>query len=102
MPTIERSIEVDTDISDADHEWTEFMFRSLEGHYRTSTEADVEWSLAEDAEQAGMVAMEKLPGDRTRVTVRVTYEGHEAAEAAVGAHLERDLAEFKRFAETRG
>jgi uncharacterized membrane protein len=102
MPAIERSIDVDTDISAADHEWTEFMFRCLVGHYRTSSEADVEWSLAEDAEQNGLVAMAKLPGDRTRVSVRVTYEGDAAAEAAVGAHLERDLAEFKRFAETRG
>lgn len=102
MPAIERSIEADTDISKADHEWTEFMFRCLVGHYRTSTEADIEWSLAEDAEQGALVAMVKLPGDRTRVTVRVTYEGDAAAEAAVGAHLERDLAEFKRFAETRG
>lgn len=101
MPTIERSIDVDTDISDADREWTEFMFRTMVGHYRTSTEADVAWSLAEDAEQAGMVAMVKLPDDRTRVTVRVIYEGDAAAEAAVGAHLERDLSEFKRFAETR-
>lgn len=102
MPAIERSIDVDTDINEADHEWTEFMFRCLVGHYRTSTAADVEWSLAEDAEQAGIVAMAKLPGDRTRVTVRVAYEGDAAAEAAVGAHLERDLEEFKRFAETRG
>jgi uncharacterized membrane protein len=102
VPTIERSIDVDADISDADHDWTEFMFRTLVGHYRTSTEADIEWSLAEDVETGGLVTLAKLEGDRTRVTVTLAYEGDAAAEAAVGAHLERDLAEFKQFAETRG
>lgn len=102
MPTIERWIDVDADITQADQEWTEFMFRSLVGHYRTSTEADIEWSLAEDVEEGGLVTMARLEGDRTRVTVSLQYEGDAAAEQAVGAHLERDLAEFKRFAETRG
>jgi hypothetical protein len=102
MPTIERSIDVDADITAADREWTEFVFRSLVGHYRTSTDADIEWSLAEDVEEGGLVTMARLEGDRTRVTVSLRYEGADEAEQAVGAHLERDLAEFKRFAETRG
>ena len=101
MPTSERSIDVDAEITDADREWTEFMFRSLVGHYRTTAE-DVEWSLAEDVEQSGLVTMARLEGGRTRVTVAVEYVGDDAAEAAVGAHLERDLKEFKTFAETRG
>ncbi len=101
MPTIERSIDVDAEITDADKDWTEFMFRSLVGHYQTKAE-DVEWSLAEDVEQGGLVTMARLEGGRTRVTVAVEYTGDSAAESAVGAHLERDLKEFKAFAETRG
>jgi hypothetical protein len=101
MPTIERAIDVDAEITDADKEWTEFMFRSLVGHYRTKAE-DVEWSLAEDVAQDGLVTMVRLDGGRTRVTVAIEYIGDAAAETAVGAHLERDLMEFKAFAETRG
>ena len=101
MPTSERSVDVDAEITYADREWTEFLFRSLVGHYRTAAE-DVEWSPAEDVEQSGLVTMAKLEGGRTRVTVAVEHVGDAAAEAAVGAHLERDLKEFKTFAETRG
>ena len=101
MATIERSIDVDAEITEADREWTEFMFRSLVGHYQTST-ADIEWSLAEDVERSGLVTLADLGAGRTRVTVGIDYEGDAGAETAVGAHLERDLAEFKRFAETRG
>lgn len=100
MATIERWIDVDAQISEADREWTEFMFRSLVGHYRTST-ADLEWSLAEDVEKSGLVTLADLGAGRTRVTVSIDYEGDERAERAVGAHVDRDLAEFKRFAETR-
>ena len=101
MATIERWIEVDAEISAADHEWTEFMFRSLIGHYKTSIE-DVEWSLADDVEKSGLVTLTDLGAGRTRVTVSLDYTGGPGAEEAVGAHLDRDLAEFKRFAETRG
>ncbi len=100
MPTIERSIDVDAEMSEADREWTEFMFRSLIGHYRTS-EQDVEWSLAEDVEKRGRVSFAPQDGGHTRVTVSVEYEGDAAAEAAVVAHLDRDLEEFKAFAESR-
>jgi uncharacterized membrane protein len=101
MATIERWIDVDAEISEADREWTEFMFRSLVGHYKTSTE-DIEWSLADDVEKGGLVTLADLGAGRTRVTVSVDYKGDAGAEEAVGAHLERDLAEFKRFTETRG
>ena len=77
------------------------MFRSLEGHYKTST-ADVEWSLAEDVERSGLVTLADLGGRRTRVAVSIDYAGEPGAEEAVGAPLDRDLAEFKSFAETRG
>jgi hypothetical protein len=77
------------------------MFRSLVGHYRTST-ADVEWSLAEDVEKSGLVTLAALGGGRTRVTVSIDYAGERGAEEVVGAHLDRDLAEFRSFAETRG
>ena len=100
MKTIERFIDVDAEITDADREWTEFMFRSLVGHYRTST-AGVEWSLAEDVAEGGLVTLADLGAGRTRVTVSIDYSGEPGAEEAVGAHLEHDLAEFKRFAETR-
>jgi hypothetical protein len=101
MPTIARWIDVDTEISAVDREWTEFMFRSLVGHYRTST-ADIEWSLADDVEKGGLVMLKDLGAGRTRVTVSIDYTGDVAAEEAVGGHLDRDLAEFKGFAETRG
>ncbi len=101
MATIKRWIDVDAEITEADREWTEFMFRSLVGHYQTSL-ADVEWSLADDVEKTGMVTLADLGVGRTRVTVSIDYEGDTGAEEAVGAHLDRDLAEFKRFAETRG
>jgi hypothetical protein len=101
MATSERWIEVDAEINEADREWTEFMFRSLVGHYRTSTE-DVEWSLADDVEKGGLVTFADLGAGRTRVTVSLHYTGGPGAEEAVGAHLERDLAEFKTFTETRG
>ena len=101
MATIERWIDVDAEISEADREWTEFMFRSLVGHYKTAN-ADVEWSLAEDVEKSGLVTLADLGGGRTRVSVSIEYAGEPGAEKAVGAHLDRDLAEFKRFTETRG
>ena len=101
MATIERWIDVDAEISEADREWTEFMFRSLVGHYKTAN-ADVEWSLAEDVEKSGLVTLADLGGGRTRVTVSIEYVGELGADEAVGAHLDRDLAEFKRFTETRG
>ena len=101
MATIERWIDVDAEITEADREWTEFMFRSLVGHYKTST-ADVKWSLAEDVEKSGLVTLADLGAGRTRVTVSIDYAGEPGAEEAVSAHLDRDLAEFKRFAETRG
>ena len=101
MATIERWIDVDAEISEADREWTEFMFRSLVGHYKTAT-ADIEWSLADDVEKSGLVTLADLGAGRTRVTVSIDYEGDPGADEAVGAQLERDLAEFKGFAETRG
>ena len=101
MATIERWIEVDAEITEADREWTEFMFRSLVGHYQTST-ADIEWSLADDVEKGGLVTLADLGAGRTRVTVSIDYAGGPGADEAVGAHLDRDLAEFKRFTENRG
>jgi hypothetical protein len=98
MAEITRSIDVDADIKDVDKEWTQFMFRTLVGHYRGKP-ADVEWTPADDAEDEGVVRLEALPGDRTRVSVTVEFEGDEAT---VAAHLDRDLGMFKRFAETRG
>ncbi len=98
MAEITRSIDVDAAIGDVDQEWTQFMFRTLVGHYQ-GTVADVEWTAADDAEQEGVVRLEGLPDDRTRVSVTVKFEGDEAK---VAAHLERDLQLFKRFAETRG
>jgi uncharacterized membrane protein len=77
------------------------MFRSLVGHYKTST-ADIEWSLADDVEKSGLVTLADLGGGRTRITVSIDYKGDAGAEEAVGTHLDRDLAEFKTFAETRG
>ena len=97
MAEITRSIDVDAAIGDADREWTQFMFRSLVGHYEGAPE-DVEWTPADDAEEDGLVRLEALADDRTRVSVTVEFEGDEAK---VAAHLERDLEQFKAFAETR-
>ncbi len=98
MAEITRSIDVDAAIGDVDQEWTQFMFRTLVGHYQGRA-ADVEWTAADDAEQEGVVLLEGLPDDRTRVSVTVEFEGDEAQ---VIAHLDRDLRMFKAFAETRG
>jgi hypothetical protein len=98
MAEITRSIDVDAAIGDVDQEWTQFMFRTLIGHYQGDP-ADVEWTPADDAEQGGVVRLEALPEDRTRVSVTVEFQGDEAK---VSAHLERDLKLFKAFAETRG
>jgi uncharacterized membrane protein len=73
------------------------MFRTLVGHYQGHA-SDVEWTPADDAEQEGVVLLEELPDDRTRVSVTVEFEGDEAK---VVAHLDRDLGQFKAFAETR-
>ncbi len=98
MAEITRSIDVDAAIGDVDQEWTQFMFRTLVGHYQGAP-TDVEWTAADDAEQEGVVRFEALPDDRTRVSVTVEFDGDEAK---VAAHLERDLKMFKAFAETRG
>jgi hypothetical protein len=97
MAEITRSIDVDAAIGDVDREWTQFMFRTLVGHYQGHA-SDVEWTPADDAEKDGTVLLEGLPADRTRVSVTVRFEGDEAK---VAKHLERDLATFKAFAETR-
>jgi len=98
MAEITRSVDVDAAIGDVDQEWTQFMFRTLVGHYQGRA-ADVEWSAADDAEQEGVVLLEEIAGGGTRVSVTVEFEGDEAK---VAAHLERDLKMFKAFAETRG
>lgn len=97
MAEITRSIDVDAAIGAVDKEWTQFMFRTLVGHYQGAP-ADVEWTPADDAEESGVVKLEELPGDRTRVSVTVEFDGDESK---VAAHLDRDLGMFKAFAETR-
>ena len=98
MAEITRSIDVDAANGDVDQEWTQFTFRTLANRYQ-GTAADVEWTAADDADQDGMVRLEALPDDRTRVSVTVEFDGDEAK---VAAHLERDPKMFKAFAETRG
>ena len=98
MSELTRSIEIDAPIRSVDKEWTQFMFRTLVGHYDGSA-ADVEWTPADDAERDGAVMLQELPGDRTRVSVTVDFQGDEAK---VAAHIDRDLKMFKAFAETRG
>jgi len=97
MAKLTRTADVDVPIAKVDREWTQFMFRTLIGHYQASA-ADVKWSPADDAEQAGVVELEEIPTG-TRVSVTVDFQGDETN---VAAHLERDLKEFKAFAETRG
>jgi hypothetical protein len=100
MATTEHSIDVSAEIPAADHERTEFVFRSLVGHYRVGEDA-VKWSAADDAECGGLVSLKRLDSGHTRVTVSVDYRGDETVEKAAGAHLDRDLAELKAFAEAR-
>ena len=97
MAKLTRATDVRVPMAKVDQEWTQFMFRTLIGHYQTSA-ADVEWTPADDAEQAGVVEFEEIPSG-TRVSVTVDFQGDETT---VAAHLERDLKEFKTFAETRG
>lgn len=73
------------------------MFRTLVGDHQGGP-ADVEWTPADDAEEEGVVSLEELPGDRTRISVTVEFDGDDSK---VAAHLERDLRMFKAFAETR-
>ncbi len=98
MAELARSIDVDAAITDVDREWTQFVFRLLVGHYRTAL-PELEYQPANDAEEAGVVNLEALPGGRTRIGVTVRHQGDERK---VAAHLERDLELFKTFAETRG
>lgn len=97
MAEMTRSIEVDAAIGAVDEEWTKFMFRALVGHY-CGDPADVEWTPADDTEEGGVVELEPLPDDRTRVSVTVEFQGDERN---VAAHLDRDLRMFKAFAESR-
>jgi hypothetical protein len=91
------SIDVGDAIGTLDREWTQSMIRTLVGHYQGGP-ADVEWTPADDAEEEGVVSLEELPGDRTRISVTVGFDGDGSK---VAAHLERDLRMFKAFAETR-
>jgi hypothetical protein len=94
MAEIVRSIDADAAIGTVDKEWTQSVFRTLVGH-RQDGPADVEWTPADDAEEEGVVRLEELPGDRTRISVTVESDGDESK---VAAHLERDLGMFKAFA----
>jgi hypothetical protein len=98
MAEITRSTDVGAAVGDVDKDWTQFMFRKLVGHDEGVSEADLEWTPADDAERDGTVRLEALAADRTRVTVTVEFDGDEAT---VAAHLERDLELFRDFAETR-
>ena len=100
MNSIERSVIVAVPIGEADQEWTRFLLRTAIADHKV-TSPELEWSFCEELQHEARVKFSGLEGQRTRVSVAVEYEGSEAAGVAIGQHLSRDLAAFKRLAEAR-
>jgi uncharacterized membrane protein len=138
MASIEKTIDVDVPVRTAYNQWTQFeqFPRFMEGvkevrqlddkHLHWHAEVmgkDVEW-LAEITQQipderitwkstsgaknAGSIAFQPVAPERTRLTLRMEYEPHGAAETSgsglglVSMRVEGDLRRFKKFIEERG
>ena len=138
MAWIEKTIDVDVPVRTAYNQWTQFeeFPRFMEGvkevrqlddktlHWHAEVLGrDVEW-LAEITQQipderitwrstsgarnAGSISFRPLATDSTRLTLRLEYEPHGAAEASgsglglVSMRIEGDLKRFKNFIEERG
>ena len=78
MAEINRSIDVDAAIGDVDQEWTQFMFRTLVGHYQEHGRRTSSGRRPTTLRRTVVVLLEGLRDDRTRVSVTVEFEGDEA------------------------
>jgi uncharacterized membrane protein len=138
MAWIEKTIDVDVPVRTAYNQWTQFeeFPRFMEGvkevrqlddktmHWHAEVLGrDVEW-LAEITQQipderitwrstsgaknAGSISFRPLAADRARLTLRMEYEPHGAAETSgsglglVSMRIEGDLKRFKKYIEERG
>lgn len=138
MQTIEQSIEVDAPVRTVYNQWTQFEefpefmdgveeVRQLDnrrvhwvadigGHrhewdaeiYEQVPDQEIAWRSVSGAPNEGRVRFEALPGNRTRIHVRMSYKPQGALEKigdALGlasAHVKGDLKHFKEFIEARG
>jgi uncharacterized membrane protein len=138
METIEKSIDIDVPLSTAYNQWTQFeeFPRFMEGvesvkqlddthlHWVANVGGERKEWTAQITEQipdqriawrsdggeftAGVVAFQPLSPDRTRVTVRLSYEPKGITEkigdmlGVVSNRVQRDLERFKDFIEARG
>ncbi|NLE23669.1 MAG: hypothetical protein GX624_12955 [Actinobacteria bacterium] len=97
---IKRSIEVDVSPEEANQEWTQFIVYTFFLPDQTP-------SVREAEPDEGLVRMEELGPDRTRVTVDLNYcpqwediqDEREIADAS--RHLDWVLARYKEFLESR-
>jgi uncharacterized membrane protein len=138
METIEKSIDIDVPLSTAYNQWTQFeeFPRFMEGvesvkqlddthlHWVANVGGERKEWTAQITEQipdqriawrsdggeftAGVVTFQPLSPDRTRVTVRLSYEPKGITEkigdmlGVVSNRVQRDLERFKDFIEARG
>ena len=138
METIEKSIEVDAPLKTVYNQWTQFeeFPRFMEGvksvrqmddkrlhwHaeiagkdkewdaeiYRQEPDSAIAWRSTSGAQNGGEVRFSSAGGDRTRITLTMTYEPEGVVEnigdalGAVGMRVQGDLNRFKEFIESRG
>jgi uncharacterized membrane protein len=104
MPLIQQSVVVDLPLDTTRTSWDQFVYRKLIGHYSVG-EQQIEWTPADDAEDAANIWLEAIDGETTRVVLRVDYDpalmrcGDPNPDNCVEASLASDLEKFKRFAE---
>jgi uncharacterized membrane protein len=138
MTTVTESVEVAVPVRTAYHQWTQFgefprfmggvsevrQVSDTQTHWVTTIggvtrEFDAEiteqlpdrrvaWMSTSGMKQAGMVDIEPVAADRSRVTVRMDYEPRGIAEKAADAmgiltrQVRGDLDRFREFIEERG
>ena len=138
METIEKSIEVDAPLSAVYNQWTQFeeFPRFMEGvkevrqlddkrlhwhaeiagkdkHwdaeiYRQEPDQVIAWRSTSGAQNAGEVRFSSAGGNRTRVTLNMSYDPEGFVEnvadalGAVSMRVQGDLNRFKEFIEERG
>ena len=138
METIEKSIEVDAPLSAVYNQWTQFeeFPRFMEGvkevrqlddkrlhwHaeiagkdkqwdaeiYRQEPDQSIAWRSTSGAQNAGEVRFSRAGGNRTLVTLNMSYDPEGLVEnvadalGAVSMRVQGDLNRFKEFIEERG
>lgn len=104
MPLIQQSVVVDLPVDITRSSWDQFVYRKLIGHYSIG-DRQVEWTPADDAEDAATIWFEDIDGDSTRVVLRVDYDPAQMKcddpnpDNCVETSLAADLMKFKHFAE---